>query len=208
MVDEARIKDGKLLSSRVEDRINAAIEKGTLTAVHALVVHQTGAPSSASSFSSYANGQNGAHFLIDTDGSIYQTARVTQKCWHVGKIRAKCQEMKSCTPDELKAINAILFKRGESYAVRVKQLHDHESDKPYPDRYPTNDDSLGIEIVSAFNEKANAYDSVNKLQNDSLSWLISTLEGLLALGDADVYTHGAIGYKQKSEGSTASWKRP
>lgn len=208
MADEAQIKDGKLVSSRVVDRVQAGIEKGTLTAVHALVVHQTGAATSDSSFSSYKTGQNGAHFLIDTDGSIYQTARVNQKCWHVGKIRAKCQEMKSCGADELKAINAILFKRGESYAVRIGHLHEHESDKAYPDRYPTNEDSLGIEIVSAFNDKADTYDSVNKSQNDSLTWLVGTLESLLTLGDADVYTHGAIGYKQKSEGSTASWKRP
>ena len=208
MADVAQIKDGKLLSSQVQDRIQAGIEKGALTAVHALVVHQTGASTSASSFSSYTTGQNGAHFLIDTDGSIYQTARTNQKCWHVGKIRAKCQEMKACGADELKAINAILFKRGESYAVRIKALHDHESDKSYPDRYPTNEDSLGIEIVSAFNEKSDTYDSVNKSQNDSLSWLVATLEALLTLGDADIYTHGAIGYKQKSEGSSASWGRP
>jgi len=208
MADEVRIKDGKLISSRVTDRIQAAIEKGSLAAVHALVVHQTGAATSDSSFNSYATGQNGAHFLIDADGSIYQTARVNQKCWHVGKVRAKCQEMKTCAPDELKAINAILFKRGESYAVRIKQLHEHESGKSYPDRYPTNEDSLGIEIVSDFNEKADTYDAVNKAQNDALSWLVATLETLLTLVDADVYTHGTIGYKQKSEGSTASWKRP
>jgi N-acetyl-anhydromuramyl-L-alanine amidase AmpD len=206
MANEAQLKDGKLISSRVADKIQAAIEKGVLTTVHALVVHQTGGATSASSFSSYANGQNGAHFLIDTDGSIYQTARVNQKCWHVGKIRAKCQEMKACAADELKAINAILFKRGESYAVRIKHLHDHESDKAYPDRYPTNEDSLGIEIVSPFNDKADAYDSVSKSQNDSLAWLVSTLESLLSIGD--VFTHGAIGYKQKTEASTANWKRP
>ena len=90
----------------------------------------------------------------------------------------------------------------------LKALHEHESDKPYPDRHPTNEDSLGIEIVSAFNEKSDTYDAVNKPQNDSLSWLIATLEGLLTLADGDVYTHGAIGYKQKSEGSSANWKRP
>jgi len=208
MADEAQIKDGKLISSRVADRIQSGIEKGSLTTVHALVVHQTGAATSASSFSSYQAGQNGAHFLVDTDGSIFQTARVDQKCWHVGKIRAKCQEMKACAPDELKSINAILFKRGESYAVRIKNLHEHESDKSYPDRYPINEDSLGIEIVSAFNERTDTYDAVNKSQNDSLAWLIGTLERLLAIGDADVYTHGSIGYKQKSEGSTANWKRP
>ena len=90
----------------------------------------------------------------------------------------------------------------------LKALHEHESDKPYPARHPTNEDSLGIEIVSAFNEKSDTCDSVNKSQDDALSWRVSTLEGLLTLGDGHVHTHGAIGYKQKSEGSSANWKRP
>ena len=207
MADLVTVKDGKLIDSKVIDRIDSKIEKGVLGSVHALVVHQTGAPTSDSAFNSYANGQNGAHFLIDKDGTIYQTARMNQKCWHVGKIRSKCQEMKSCAPDELKAINAILFKKGESYSLRIADLNTREAAKSYPERFPTNEDSIGIEIVSAFDAKKETYDSVNKSQNDALAWLVGTLESVLGVGDDDVYAHGAIGYKQRSEGSTAAWKR-
>jgi N-acetyl-anhydromuramyl-L-alanine amidase AmpD len=207
MADEVTVTEGKLIHAKISNKINSRIEKGTLAAVHAIVVHQTGASTAASSFSSYDSGNNGAHFLIDIDGSIFQTARINQRCWHVGQIRSRCQEMKSCTSDELKVINALLFKKGESYAMRIKAVHAHESDKNYPDRYPTNEDSLGIEIVGMFDAKGQTYDTVNKEQNDSLAWLVAALEAQLKLTEQDVFTHGAIGYKQPSEASTAQWKK-
>lgn len=202
------VSGGKLLHSRITDKVNSKIEKGLLATVHAIVLHQTGASTAASSLSSYDAGANGAHFLIDKDGTIYQTARINQKCWHVGQIRARCQEMKACSSDELAKINALLFKKGESYAVRIGAVHAHEAAKSYPDRYPTNEDSLGIEIVGSFDAKGATYDTINKDQNDSLAWLVSALEAQLKMSNDDVYTHGAIGYKQPSEGSTAQWKKP
>jgi N-acetyl-anhydromuramyl-L-alanine amidase AmpD len=206
MADEVEIKGGKLVHAKVVDKVNAKIEKGSLTAVHAIVVHQTGAKTAASSLSSYDSGANGAHFLIDSDGSIYQTARIDQKCWHVGNVRSRCREMKSCTADELKTVDAILFKKGESYSVRVGKLSKHEATKAYPDRYPLNDDSLGIEIVGDFDVKAKTYAAVSKDQNASLTWLVKVLSDKLALGDGDVFRHGSIGYKQATEAASAQWK--
>ena len=174
----------------------------------AIVVHQTGGATAESALQSYIAGINGAHFLIDKDGTIYQTARIDQKCWHVGNIRSRCQEMKSCTLDDLKTINALLFKKGAAYSARIKEVSRHESDKAYPERYPSNDDSLGIEIVGAYDAQKRVYDTVNKEQNSSLAWLIEVLEAELSLKSDDVYTHGQIGYKEPSEGSTAQWKKP
>lgn len=208
MSDEIAWTNGKLVHSKVTDKVNAKIEKGALATVHAIVVHQTGSSTAASSFSSYDNGQNGAHFLIDKDGTIYQTARVDQKCWHVGRIRSRCQEMKICTADELTAVNAVLFKKGESYVVRIGLLHDLESGKVYPGRFPINEDSLGIEIVGSFDAKTEAYEAVSKVQNDSLAWLVGALSVKFSLAEGDVFRHGDIGYKQKSEASTATWKKP
>lgn len=67
MVDEVTWTGGKLVHSKVTDKVNPKIEKGALSTVHAIVVHQTGAATAASSFASYEAGENGAHFLIDTD---------------------------------------------------------------------------------------------------------------------------------------------
>lgn len=208
MADEVILAGGKLVHKNIVDKVNNKIEKGALGTVHALVVHQTGGGTAASSFSSYDGGKNGAHFLIDKDGTIYQTARINQKCWHVGNIRSRCQEMKTCSTDELKAVNALLFKKGEAYSARIRNLSQHEAGKNYPDRYPSNEDSLGIEIVGAFDAKSQVYESVNKEQNSSLVWLVGVLESKLSLNGGDVYRHGSIGYKQQSEGSTATWNKP
>ena len=76
------------------------------------------------------------------------------------------------------------------------------------DRYPTNEDSLGIEIVGAFDAKGQTYDTVNREQNDALVWLVDVLETKLTLTAGDVYAHGGIGYKQPSEAASAQWKKP
>jgi N-acetyl-anhydromuramyl-L-alanine amidase AmpD len=196
--------DGKLISDKVTDKINPKIEKGAMLAVHALIVHQTGGDTAASAFASYSAGTNGAHFLIDKDGTIYQTAHVTQKCWHVGKIQSRCYKATACSADELKNIKAILFNQADSYSARVKKLHDHEVEKSYPDRYPTNDDSIGIELVSKFTEKT-GYEKVTEAQNTSLAWVVSTLDSLLNLSASDTYRHPEVGYKQPTEAESARW---
>ncbi|WP_293367588.1 peptidoglycan recognition family protein [Nevskia sp.] len=209
MTENVSCVGGKLIHPKITDKVNSKIEKGALDVVNALVIHQTGANSAESSLSSYDNGSNGAHFLISKDGVIYQTAQIDQKCWHVGKTRVKCLEMKSCTPEEFKTVNALLFKKGESYTVRVKSAYDREATKTYPDRYPNNDDAIGIEIVGAFDSKAGAYETVNREQNASLVWLVEVLTAKLSITMADdVYRHGTIGYKQPTEASTAQWKVP
>jgi N-acetyl-anhydromuramyl-L-alanine amidase AmpD len=208
MADEVVLANGKLVHKSIVDKVNNKIEKGALGTVNALVVHQTGGSTAESSFGSYNEGKNGAHFLIDKDGTIYQTARINQKCWHVGNIRSRCQEMKACSADDLKEVNALLFKKGEAYSARIKKLSQHEAGKSYPDRYPSNEDALGIEIVGAFDAKSQTYENVNKDQNRSLAWLVGILESKLSLDNDDVYRHGSIGYKQPSEGSTATWNNP
>jgi len=91
------IKDGIIKNTSIKTDIYSQIEKGAMNKVNAIVLHQTGSSSSASAYSSYKSGQNGAHFLIEKDGTVVQTARINQKCWHVGAIRSKCYELKSCS---------------------------------------------------------------------------------------------------------------
>jgi N-acetyl-anhydromuramyl-L-alanine amidase AmpD len=201
------VKDGKLVSSKVTDKNFSKIEKGSLAAVHALIIHQTGATTAASSFSSYESGKAGAHFLIDSDGTIYQTARVNQKCWHIGNVRSRCYENKSCTPDEFKAVKSILFRKGTGYTVRLRKLTEHEATKDYPATYPTNSDAIGIELVGGFDDKTHKYATVTKQQNDSLAWLVATLSAVFKLADSDVYKHPQVSYKQPSEAASASWRQ-
>jgi len=62
----------------------------------------SGGSTAASSLSSYENaGASGARFFIDRDGTVYQTASMHKKTWHVGKLKAVEQR---CTPVELAAL--------------------------------------------------------------------------------------------------------
>ncbi|MFK5914170.1 MAG: N-acetylmuramoyl-L-alanine amidase [Woeseiaceae bacterium] len=77
--------------------------------------------------------------------------------------------------------------------------------KNYPDRYPVNSDSIGIEIVVKFINDTK-YEDLTAAQNVSLQWLISELYGHFNLDTTDVYRHPEVSYKMPSEGSTAVWR--
>jgi N-acetyl-anhydromuramyl-L-alanine amidase AmpD len=205
---------GKVLDSTVVDAIDiiANIEQGAMFDVHAMVIHQTGGSTADSTLSAWKNGKSeGAHFLIDTDGKVYQTARLDQKTFNVGKIRSKCIADGSCgkTSDEY----SLLYAKGKGYGTRIKNLHDKEITKTYPSRYPTNDDSIGIELVGACDKNAAsipknedcAYVSTTPLQNAALTRLVTFLKGEYKLTDADVYRHPTVSYKNETEAKDADW---
>ena len=61
--------------------------------LNGIVVHQTGGATVSSTFNSYSNTAhvpNGAHFLIDKDGTIYQTASLHRMTNHIGKLQSRC----------------------------------------------------------------------------------------------------------------------
>lgn len=200
------ITDGVIKSTGIITDIYSQIEKGVMKQVNAIVLHQSGSSNSESVYASYKSGQNGAHFLIEKNGSIVQTARINRKCWHVGAIRSKCYELKNCSIQGLNEVQAVLFKQGQSYALRVKKLNQLEATKAYPDRYPTNDDSIGIEIVGAFDLKLNQYEMISREQNRALAWLIDLLQTALQMDDNDIYRHPEVSYKKPSEAQSAKWR--
>src|SRR5688572_767814 len=129
-------KDGMVQEPRVHAARQTTIEQGDMTQVNGIIVHQTGGSSAASSLSSYKSaGASGAHFLIDRDGTIYQTASLQKKTWHVGKLKARCVVEQRCTPVELAALKKF----------NPAAEHEQEIAKQAPARYPSNDDSIGVE---------------------------------------------------------------
>jgi N-acetyl-anhydromuramyl-L-alanine amidase AmpD len=199
------LQAGILKDKKIIQRIFPSIEKGPLMIVNALVIHQTGASTAQHSLNSYMNGGNGAHFLIDKQGVIYQTAHLNKKTYHVGKVRSKCYETSVCSKSQLQTVNLILSCPGKSYPSRVSDLHKHEKTKNYPDRYPLNEDSIGIEIVGNYNKSKKIYESVSGLQNQALGWLIGELLNHFKITKADIYRHPEVSYKTPSEASTATW---
>ena len=116
------------------------IERGDMPQVNGIVIHQTGASTAASTFSSYANpGANGAHFLIDKDGTIYQTASLHKATNHVGPLLSRCEAEGKCDPS----------------GSNVKQMHRNEKAKNPGERYPSNQDAIGIELVGSYHRAKN-----------------------------------------------------
>jgi len=200
----AEINDGKLVDGKVTQKTFSNLEHGSLSAVHALVLHQTGGSTAEGTLSQYKTSTIGAHFLIDKDGTIYQTCRVDKIAWHVGNIQSRCYNEKACTADEKKAVELILYQKKTSYSTRIKNLSDHEADKDYPARYPTNSDSLGIEVVGEV--AAGKYATPTATQTASVKWLVAQLKATYSLSETDIYRHPVVSYKDPSEAENVEWK--
>ncbi|MFY3383631.1 N-acetylmuramoyl-L-alanine amidase [Paracidovorax sp. MALMAid1276] len=211
---------GMLVSAHVRSKRFSQIERQPMLEVRGIVVHQTGAGSAISSFNSYGNANaNGAHFLIDKDGLIYQTASVYRRTNHVGALQARCLVEYTCKPAE--------FKKSDAFPQQsaVDRMHAIEVLKSVPARYPSNADSIGIEIVGKpslppgkvapkdatpkqkeiyFNNNA-VYEPVNTAQNMSLRWLVAELIQTLKVSEKEVFRHPVVSRKNPTEASTASW---
>ena len=103
--DKGHVQHERVLLKTAAGRetISPKIEREEMPKVNGLVIHQTDSPTVFSTLNSYAlKGANGAHFLIDKDGTIYQTASLKRKTNHVGPLRSRCAQEKSCSPEETK----------------------------------------------------------------------------------------------------------
>ncbi|MFC0139402.1 N-acetylmuramoyl-L-alanine amidase [Erwinia mallotivora] len=130
---------------------------------------------------------NGAHFLIAKDGQIYQTASIYRVTWHVGKSQSRCFLKHKCSPAEFTKITQL--EKSRAGKENVSRL---EHKKPFPERFPFNTDSIGIEIVGFAYEKGEkepVYEPVNQEQNDSLRWLVKQLAETLNVSMSEIYRH-------------------
>lgn len=195
-------KNGMLISPKVTVWRYPHIEHGSLNTIHGIIVHQTDSPSVNSTFNSYNKGGNGAHFLIEKTGTIYQTASLNKRCYHVGRrIKSKCLEInkKQCKDKKLAKLMILAWNK------RLIALDKHERQKNYPQRFPVNSDSIGIEIVGKhINSKK--YEIVTSFQNMSLQWLIDQIYTHFSLNKNDVYRHPSVSYKNPGEAAGAKWK--
>lgn len=194
--------NGMLIDSRVTPRRFTNIEHGALSGVRAIVVHQTDTDTAQQALNSYGVGGNGAHFLIDENGQILQTASLNSRCYHVGRlIKSKCLTINpsACDTSAMAQILAL------SWTRQINALDAHERVKNYPDRYPVNSDSVGIEIVGRHIDDQ-TYQAVTAQQNASLQWLVGELVTHLGLASNDVYRHPQVSYKNPGEAGTAQWQ--
>jgi len=206
---------GMINHARVRHARSPQIERGKRAgAITGIVVHQTDADTSASSLNSYKRPKaNGAHFLIDKDGTIYQTAAIYQRTNHVGPLKARCLATARCEPRDF-------AKAG------VEGMHQIEMRKPPDERYPGNMEAIGIELVGrarlpvgfkAVGKEAELtldelrgrhgiYDEPTAAQNQSLSWLVRVLQESVRIGREEVFRHPLVSRKNPTEAQGANWK--
>lgn len=195
---------GMIQDPRVRKARAMSIERGDLIQIKGIIVHQTGGATAASTLNSYRSSVAGAHLLIDKDGSLFQTASLFKRTDHVGRLRARCLAEHRCTPSEIRDLQRI----------NPRAEHLREMTKSAPDRYPANQDSIGIELVgetfaASVNRPAGApervFVTVTARQNAALTWLIAELCSALQVPVIEVFRHPVVSRKTESEASTAQW---
>jgi len=187
------------------------IERGLMFAIHGIISHQTNTATGQQVFGSYSNKNaggpgkppNGAHFLIDEDASIYQTASILFCTNHVGPILPRCLSKyraagNGCSAQDLAAYKTM-NKTQQSYWEKAKPLGQH---------FPSNDDSIGIEVVGLPhpympNPKEWEYESPSQPQLKALDWLVTQLlDTFRAYGHnfIEIFAHSEIAAKSRREG--------
>lgn len=167
------------------------LEKGAIVGPRAIVMHRTASSGVAGPLQSYQRTGIGTQFTIDRDGTIYQTASLFKGTSHIGKIRSRCEIDRTCGSDELRKIKGM----------GITAKYNHEKSKPYPQRYPLNEDSVGIEVVARNNGGDDQWEEATTGQKQSIRVLIGFLKNEYHLSDDDVYAHDEISYKTLGEGA-------
>ena len=204
--------------SVVKQRITGSLEHGKRSATNAVVLHMT-AGGAASTLDSFAKPKaDGTHFLITKSGEILQTAKLGYRTAHVGYVRPKGYQPDGDNAN--KEVNALLTteeietlrdKSVVSYKEKMKKLHNLQMKKVYGSnlndkntRYPSNEDSIGIEFEALVDTKSKPqknvdYESLTEKQIQSGKKLIRFLKDHYKLTHADIYEHPDISYKKYDE---------
>ena len=197
------IFEGVINNPKVKTNLIPNIEHGALTKVNALVLHRTSAGTADSTLHAWKSKKSGAHFLIDKTGAIHQTASLKKQCWHIGLLRSRCRLESSCSTEDAEFIKKTLHGSG-SWGSKFKKVYRNEKKKNYPDRYPLNSDSIGIELVGAYlggSSDKGPFEALKEPQGKSLLWLITELLSHYKLSfEKDIYAHGSIARKKANEG--------
>ncbi|MDA8521567.1 peptidoglycan recognition protein family protein [Acidovorax sp. NCPPB 4044] len=194
------VTGGLIKNNRITTQIYRSIEHGQMPSVSGIVLHQTSSNYTAKTLAAYAfrPSGTGTHFLINPAGQIFQTARINQICWHIGRIRSHCMQMHQCNPSDKAQLDELKSKYTDKDEYD-RQVDAHERKKAAKDRYPTNVDSIGIEVVGAPVNRS--YRQPTPAQNSSSKWLTEELLLTLNLTRDRIYPHGLIDpRKQESEG--------
>ena len=82
--------------------------------------------------------------------------------------------------------------------------------KSIPDRFPSNVDSIGIEVVGASSPAVKKgedppYEAFPAQDNQSLGWLIAELRQNFKVPLSEIFRHPVVSRKDHHEAETARW---
>ena len=118
---------------------------------------------------------------------------------HIGDIRSKVELEKTWDTKE-KVLIENIWNEKISYSARKIKVSNYEKTKSYPNRYPINSDSIGIEVVGKYDDKTKRYPNATTKQLESLEQLVIVLLELFNINKTDIYAHAKIAYKNETEG--------
>jgi len=193
-----------------------------------IVVHQTNSPTASSAYNTMLNskGVADAHFLIDKDGTIYQTFSLNFRAHHTGSIHSRCIREQNCSEADAAKLNELYKK----HWLNKSKIDAIEAKKSPPHSYPSNRDSVGIEVVGEpfayekdgtksknqdINPDKKIYEPLTEEQKESLEWLIRELsvsfkneEGaVVRIPMTEIFFHSEISWKNPTEGKPAEESR-
>lgn len=179
------------------------ISHAPMLQVNGVVLHRTESSTAASTLSTWRTREagTGAHFLIDRDGTTHQTVSIKRQAWHVGAIRSRGEVEGTITNEDQRELDAARKGQVEWRGPAVRAVSRLESTRPYPERYPTNADSIGIEVVGRYRPATQDWDPPSPEQSAALRRLMGSLQRNFGLTDEDVYEHDAISRKTPGEGA-------
>ncbi|WP_005035645.1 peptidoglycan recognition protein family protein [Holophaga foetida] len=193
-------KDGYLVHTNILIRPIAALGRRKMSTIHGIVVHQTGGTTLAGALNSAAQKQGvGAHFYIDKDGTIVQVASLDFTCGHVGLLKPRCMVEHRCKPDQARMLSKM----------KPRDISKLEYQKDYPERFPGNADSVGIELVGYYHavkgKKEPEYDSITSEQQVALKWIVNVICSHKGVRASEIYRHPDVSWKNPSEAASAKW---
>ena len=203
------VVNGIIKEARVRVDLCPLLDHGPITAVHAIIMHQTDSSTAASSLSKYkdpASEHTGAHLLLDKDGTMYQTLALNRRCAQVAPIKSRCLEERRCSPADLGEYEKFAHQAHSRWnGAYNRAVGAYEAKKQYPDRYPWNPDAIGIEVVGRFLESTSLYENPTPQQNVYLHWFVRDLMQALKLLPADIYRHPLLSNKRPREAASLTW---
>ena len=170
------ITAGTLLRS-LPGRISVINTRDFTEDINGIILHRTDSSTVGSALYS-ASRQAAAHLYVDRNGDVYQVISLLQQAPHVGRIRP----------------------RNEPNTPSTQRVFDQERIKSYPDRFPFNIDSVGIEVVGRFLARDSRWEAVESEQAKSTARLTNFLLGHFSLQRSNIYPHEIISSKTAGEG--------